>query len=601
MYWWKHCITAFAVASVLHSFPASAQQNFDFRAFVIANSGYTGLTELSPSIEDGRKVKTLLEDKLKYKVAPHAHFDVKTKDEFLGKWREFLKSITGNTIALFYFSGHGAEANNDSFLLPISVPAEPQEVHVLSQGVNLRRLFKDLRDRQKELGSGVQVHGVFIIDACRSELKKDNETKDVSGGKAGAKPIMPPPGIFVLYAASAGQVAHAKLNKDEKDKPSVYTRHLLDLLSESSRPVSLQTIARWVRWKVHSDVAAHKPAQPQTPAYYDELPPLQLESRVLTLEGLAEEDKEGQARLEQLQKEPMKQRPEEGRAVWECEDCPHLVVVPAAPELFDRVFMMGSPADDPDRKADEESEAASGDDRRLKVTIPESFAIGIAEVTVAQYRAFLVTRPDNKGACPVMHPACVEKNGDKPVVGVSWRDTQEYIGWLNAKLDLDRKSKPERGYYRLPTESEWEFSARGGVAGRFLVEEESQLCEYGNGADQELHALTLANTACSDRKGRGVSQVKSYKPNNFGLYDVHGNVWEWVADCWSDKLTADKTDPTKDLMHGNLMDKTCRRVARGGSWLSAPVALRLSKRIAFAPDHVRPTLGFRVMRVLPNR
>ena len=265
---------------------------------------------------------------------------------------------------------------------------------------------------------------------------------------------------------------------------------------------------------------------------------------------------------------------------------------------------MGSRQDEAGHDSTEETRKDKYDDdkdRRLDVTFERTFAIGIAEITVAQYRAYVTN--DGENDCTLaLHPAChPDINPEKPIVGVSWRDTQGYLSWLNTvKLKLDR-DKPEMGHYRLPTESEWEYAARGGAQGPFLVDSEFELCEYGNGADQALHAVTMVNKYCNDRVGRGVALVQSYKPNGFGLYDVHGNALEWVADCWSDTLTADKADPAKEFRHGDLKDANCRRVARGGSWLSAPEALRLSKRFVYAPDHKRPTLGFRVMRVLPIR
>ncbi|NJM55391.1 MAG: SUMF1/EgtB/PvdO family nonheme iron enzyme, partial [Verrucomicrobiae bacterium] len=105
-------------------------------------------------------------------------------------------------------------------------------------------------------------------------------------------------------------------------------------------------------------------------------------------------------------------------------------------------------------------------------------------------------------------------------------------------------------------------------------------------------------TTPARRQGRDLADVQSYKPNGFGLYDVHGNAWEWVADCWTERLGSEKANSGASGPGPGQTAETCSRVARGGSWRSAPDALRLAKRVPFPQDHTRVTLGFRIVRVL---
>src|SRR5262249_26223233 len=123
----------------------------------------------------------------------------------------------------------------------------------------------------------------------------------------------------------------------------------------------------------------------------------------------------------------------------------------------------------------------------------------------------------------------------KPITDVSWQDTQVYIRWLN---DLVRSNGEKFARYRLPSEAEWEYAARAGSQSDYSFGDDvSDLCRHGNGADASLKTLLWSNTLCTDGHGRETAQIDSYIPNAFGLHNMHGNVWEWTADCWADNHT----------------------------------------------------------------
>ncbi len=572
----------------------AAQPVLGRHALLVTNSDYKQLDALPTTKIDGEKISELLAG-AGYAVTPLGNVD---RAGFHKSWSAFLDGlgrIEATNVAVysvFYFSGHGAEVGNDSFLLPVEMPKAPTDINISTQGISLRKLFDEYKVVQAQLvEKGVHVHGIFIIDACRSRPADRTKSFD----KPGAAPVVPPPGMFVFYAAGSGQVAHTSLLEGAAaaGDMSVYTSHLVAELGK--RGQSLQTAARQVRWQVHRAVSASpKRGQPQTPEYFDTLPPGSVNLRG---ETVADGKVDATVATGALSRD-------EGQQVWECEECPHLVVVRArdGADGTGGPFRMGSPTSEPGHRPSEEAAeppvGSDAGDRRLEVLFPEPFAIGMSEVTVAQFRAFLVA--SNGGACPRAHPVCAVTRGDMPATDVTWNEAKAYVGWLNAtrlkELKLEPSPGSKTGYYRLPTEAEWEYAARGGAEGRFVDgDDASRLCKYGNGADQSLHALVLTNDKCDDGQGRGVAQVRSYKPNNYGLYDVHGNVWEWVADCWSDKLVKEKS-----LGHQPYDRPDCPyRVARGGSWLSSPDALRLAMRTGFSPGHARPTVGFRVVRVLP--
>ena len=108
---------------------------------------------------------------------------------------------------------------------------------------------------------------------------------------------------------------------------------------------------------------------------------------------------------------------------------------------------------------------------------------------------------------------------------MSWNDAQAFIAWLSEQTGES---------CRLPSEAEWEYAARAGTTTKYhFGNSESQLCRYGNHADTSTD-LSWRNETCSDGVSKRTATVGDYQPNSYGLYDMHGNVWEWVQDCWND-------------------------------------------------------------------
>ena len=242
---------------------------------------------------------------------------------------------------------------------------------------------------------------------------------------------------------------------------------------------------------------------------------------------------------------------------------PEMVRIPAG------TFLMGSPASETGRDEDEDDTAGAGG-RQVRVSVA-AFEIGRTEVTFAQWDACVAA-----GGCGGHRPADQGwGRGDRPVINVSWENAKAYADWLSGATGKR---------YRLPTEAEWEYAARAGSTGRFFFgEDEAALCRYANGADAST-TFSWKNGACSDRSGEKTMPVATYEPNAFGLYDVHGNVWEWVDDCYANSYAE---NAKKDCSY---------RVFRGGSWNYRPQFLRSAYRGRFTPTNRSNFLGFRVAR-----
>src|SRR5690606_2278315 len=206
-----------------------------------------------------------------------------------------------------------------------------------------------------------------------------------------------------------------------------------------------------------------------------------------------------------------------GDTFKECRNCPEMVVLPAG------TFTMGSPADEPSRRDNE---------AQREISFPRAFAMSATPVTWDQWEACV---RDNVCDGIAVETALATSlrgepdpdwdwgRGTRPVVGVSWYDAQIFVGWLNAKTGEDDA-------YRLPSEAEWEYGARAGTTTAFPWGQELDH-DYGNFGTDEQGRLG------GKAEGRDVwldetSPVGSFPPNAFGLYDMHGNIFEWVEDCY---------------------------------------------------------------------
>ena len=193
------------------------------------------------------------------------------------------------------------------------------------------------------------------------------------------------------------------------------------------------------------------------------------------------------------------------------------------------------------------------------------FWIGKYEVTQAQWEAIMGNTPS------------YFKGADYPVESVSWNDAQEFLRKLNATPSQSPLNQGgQRGVFRLPSEAEWEYAARTGTQTAYSFgDEPSQLNNY---------AWHSANS------GGKTHSVGQKQPNKFGLYDMHGNVWEWVADTYHKNYKGAPKDGSAWVSGGSF------RVLRGGSWNFAPRHVRSADRNYNDPALRYGYIGFRVAR-----
>jgi len=226
-------------------------------------------------------------------------------------------------------------------------------------------------------------------------------------------------------------------------------------------------------------------------------------------------------------------------------------------------FLMGASAGD--------GQASDDEKPQHRVSIARPFAIGRYAVTFDEYDRF----------CAATHR---EKPGDedcgrgrRPVINISWNDSVAYCAWLTEQTGR---------HYRLPTEAEWEYVARAGTATRWSFgDDKSALADY---------ARFCGNTCVMALFGGKSQQVGEKRPNPWDLYDIHGNVWEWVQDSYHGNYANAPTDGTE-------WKESCGaagRVLRGGSWNDLARFTRVSYRGRNTPDNRNVWFGLRLAQDL---
>lgn len=462
-----------------------------------------------------------------------------------------LKLVLGlvekNDLLVVAFSGHGVHLDGKSYLCPQDAKLDDPQTLVPVDGV-----YEMLEKCPASLK-------LLIVDACRNDpragseksLTADRDAKAFVGDFA-ASLERPPHGIFQMTSCAPGEIAR----EDEELKHGVFMHFLLSGLTgqaDSNRNgrVSLTELYEFTNVQTKTYVA-RKFFDSQRPGLKMDL----YDNFDLTLAPPAELTNSIGMQLK---------------------------LIPAGE------FLMGSPAGEAEGSNDE------GPQRSVRITRP--FYLGVYEVTVGQFRQFVEatdyrteaerdgeggwgwTGKKWEGRKPefTWRTIGIPQPDSYPVVNVSWNDAMAFCQWLSAK---------EGRAYRLPSEAEWEYACRAGSTTPF---------HWGT-------ALNGKEANCDGNYPYGTTEkgpylvrparVGSYAPNGFGLYDMHGNVWEWCQD-WYDGEYYGKSppeDPTGPAT-GSI------RVIRGGGWFNSASLCRSADRYRFVPGIRFNDLGFRVAAV----
>jgi formylglycine-generating enzyme required for sulfatase activity len=276
----------------------------------------------------------------------------------------------------------------------------------------------------------------------------------------------------------------------------------------------------------------------------------------------------------QVQGQNLKAAAVKNKKFKDCAECPDMVVVPAGS------FMMGSPEGETKRVKEHEDQAP--------VRIAKPFAVGIFAVTRGEFAAFVsATNHKPDGGCYVWTATEWKEQADRswrspgfaqddrhPVTCVNWNDAKAYTAWLSSKA-----GKP----YRLLSEAEREYVTRAGTITPFWM---------GSSVSTN-QANYKGNHGTKDKWRQTTVRVDRFRANPWGLYNVHGNVWDWTEDCWNDRNSGNPGDGS-----ARTAGDCNNRIVRGGAWAYTPTHLRASFRYWNEPGNRNAGQGFRVARAL---
>ena len=587
--WQMKKIIAVLFLFLLISTCALAQKQEQRVALVIGNGSYKESPLKNPANDANDIAQTLRG--LGFKVILRTNA---TRREMVESVRELGRALKLGGVGFFYYAGHGVQSKGKNYLIPVGGEIKTES--------DLEFEALDVNMIMAQMDEAANRVNILVLDACRNNPFARSFRSSARGlaQMDGAK------GSFVAYATSPGSVAD-----DGEGRNGIYTKHLLASLSRPDSKledvfkrvridVAKETLNRQIPWdsssvlgefyfqipaqvisgdtqnqssvssaqatsstiieKAYWDSVKDSKNPDEFRNYLEQFPNGLFASLAVTrIRALEQSNTKLLATATTLSANPttLASPVKPGSTYKDCSECPEMVVVPSGS------FIMGSPNSEIGRDPQE------GPQRR--VTIKKTFSVGKYEITYAQWISCIQER-----GCSNPSGNIDRDSRDMPATAISWEDAKQYVNWLSNKT---KKS------YRLLTEAEWEYAARSGT---------STIFSFGNKISKELANFnskeSYAGSVTSTPVGK-VVPVGSYQPNAFGLYDMHGNVWEWTEDCLNDNYIGAPTDGSA----WTVGDCT-RRTLRGGSYDYSAHALRSADRQG-GYSYIRSVNGgFRVAR-----
>jgi formylglycine-generating enzyme required for sulfatase activity len=555
-----------------------AQQREARLALVIGNALYPDASVPLTSTKDARAVAEELR---------RDGFQVDLKEN-LGKadMRAALAAFTGKiapgTTALLYFSGYGLQANRQTYLLPVNAQIW-NEPDIARDGTRLDEVLAEMHRK----GAGIKI---AIVDAAR----RNPYERRVRPAPMGLSAISIPDNTLIMYSA-----APDKLISESNASSSLFTNELIkelrvpnasaeEVFNRVRHGVSQVSRTEQIPWVSSSLVAAFSFSSSATPA--PQPPPVvPPEHRppppppVVPPEHRPPPPPPPPAVAEQplsLERERALKPQDKFK---ECAGCPEMVVIEAGE------FEMGSP--------DSEAERYPEEGPRHRVKIGRPFAVGKLMVSRDEFEAFVRDTGYSSDRCWTLEDGRVEErlgrsfrnpgftqNGNHPAVCVSWDDARAYAAWLTRKTGK---------VYRLLSESEWEYAARAGSTSPFWWGDmiSTDKANYNGSAAESVNSVYMDGRKGENREA--TVPVESFAANPFGLYQVHGNAFEWVEDCWNNNYRNAAWDDAASVM-GNCS----RHVRRGGAWNYIARTLRSAYRDSRPAFGRYSNTGLRIARTL---
>lgn len=499
-------------------------------ALVIGNASYP-IGPLANPVNDARDMAAALRV-VRFEVTLREDL---TQRQMKEEIQAFGRALRAGGVGLFYYAGHGLQVGGRNYLVPIDAKIEREE-DVEFEAVDAGRVLAELAKAENNLN-------IIILDACRN----NPFARSFRSAAQGLAYMSAPSGTLIAYATAPGAVA-----SDGRGRNGLYTEELLKNMRQPG--LRIEDVFKRVRVGVRTKTNGNQvpwesvslegdfyfmPTAAVAPAIEAGKPAAS--NSVATNPGGTAPASSGAGRQEHVKVQTYAETV--NRVGIE------MVRVPAGK------YLMGAPASEEDRSNDE------GPQHEVRVS---SFYMGKYEVTQAQWQAVASLPKVRMDLKP--NPAYF-KGEDLPVEQVSWEDAVEFCA---------RLSKATGKTYRLPTEAEWEYAARAMTTGPYAGDEVDEMGWYDSNSANTTHPV-----------GRK-------KANGFGLYDMHGNVWEMCMDWYSENYYTQSpgTDPAGPSSGSD-------RVGRGGGWGNDARGLRVANRSRSAPgSRSNRDLGFRLVRTI---
>jgi formylglycine-generating enzyme required for sulfatase activity len=508
-------------------------------ALVIGNAGYA-VGPLKNPVNDATDMTETLR-KLGFEVTLLADASQRQMEDAINS---FGRQLRQGGMGLFYYAGHGLQVSGQNYLVPVGARIE-RESDVKYEAVSADWVL----DVMEEAGNPLNL---IILDACRNNPYGRGWRSPVQGL---APPRQSARGAFIAYATAPLQVA-----ADGHGRNGIYTKHLLHYMEKPG--LSVEQLFKQVRKDVARETGGKQTpweSSSLTGDFYfvstqngeeQQRPQPEQQQFAAEQQPLASENLRSETGRQQREEEAPK--PQEAQAGREWRDPTTGMVFVYVPR---GCYEMGCGS---------WTSECDKDEKPVHEVCVEDFWLGKYEVTQGEWRQVMGGNPSE-----------FTRSDRHPVEGVSWEEAQDFA----------RQISQRSGYeFGLPTEAEWEYACRGGGKERkYPWGQEEPDCQQGarNGAKFD------DDERCDQT---GTEAVGSYGANELGLYDMSGNVWEWVEDGYSSKAYAHNRQNHTSMREGSL------RVIRGGSWDYSPRYVRCANRYQDSPGSRIDDLGFRLRR-----
>jgi len=524
---WENTMKKFVLSITLTFFLAMGVFAQQKYALVIGNGTYTNFGTLKNAVNDANDMAEVLQG-LGFTVDKLINANLTQMENAAIKLRDRLSSTENNAYGFFYYAGHGVQVDGVNYLIPANANI-PDKDFLRERAISAQSILDMLNRAKNSLN-------IVVLDACRDFPAAWSRSAD-----RGLAVMHPPTDSIIMYSTAAGRTA-----SDGTGRNGLFTSYLLQHLKTPG--IEVNDVFR----RTMSDVARASNNE-QRPAMYTDFADIAYLGSKPQASATTQTAQPQQAVTQPIVTQPTTTA--QTAQTQQTASIPTNMVY-----IQGGTFMMGSPIIEPSHDNDE---------IQHQVTV-SSFFMGKYEVTQKEYQEVMGINPSNF------------KGDNFPVENVSWYDAIEYCNKRSQKEGLTPVytrgtnnviwNKNANGY-RLPTEAEWEYACRAGT-----------ISAYNTG--ESINDNTGWYSKNSDNKIHPVGQKSA---NRLGLYDIHGNVWEWCWDFYGNYSNEAQTDPLGISSGSN-------RIKRGGSWSDSAVYVRSAYRGGNDPYFGLNNLGFRLVR-----